>query len=69
MTWVLLVFLSGTLQEDMYYFSSLDTCLTVATKIRSQNFDPSLAGDSRIWVKAYCIPKKLPQKVDSKKGQ
>jgi hypothetical protein len=62
MTWVLLVFLSGTLQEDMYYFSDLDTCLRIAQKIKSQNYDLSLSGDSRIWVKAYCVPKKVPKK-------
>jgi len=62
MTWALLVFLSGTLQKDMYYFSDLDTCLRIAQKIRSQNYDPSLAGDSRIWVKAYCVPKTVPKK-------
>jgi hypothetical protein len=61
MTWALLVFLSGTLQKDMYYFSDLDTCLRIAQKIRSQNYDPSLAGDSRIWVKAYCVPKTVPK--------
>lgn len=64
MTWVLLVFLSGTLQKDMYYFSDLDTCLRIAQKIRSQNFDLSLSGDSRIWVKAYCIPRNVPKKEE-----
>lgn len=64
MTWVLLVFLSGTLQKDFYYFSDLDTCLGIAQKIRSQNFDLSLAGDSRIWVKAYCIPRNVPKKKE-----
>ena len=68
MTWLLVVFLSGTVQESVY-FSDLDTCLRIAQKIRAQNLDPSLSGDSRIWVKAYCVPKKLPQKVDSKEGQ
>ena len=51
MTWLLVVFLSGTVQESVY-FSDLDSCLRIAAKIRSQNYDPSLAGDSRIWVKA-----------------
>tara|TARA_R100000458_G_C8263673_1_gene238948 strand:+ start:1601 stop:1792 length:192 start_codon:yes stop_codon:yes gene_type:complete len=62
-TWLLIVFLSGTVQESVY-FSSLDTCLRVAQKIRSQNLDPSLAGDSRIWVKAYCVPKSVPEKTE-----
>ena len=68
MTWLLVVFLSGTVQESVY-FSDLDTCLRIASNIISQNLDPYLSGDSRIWVKAYCVPKKLPQKVDSKEGQ
>jgi len=46
----------------MYYFSDLDTCLRIAQKIKSQNYDLSLSGDSRIWVKAYCVPKKVPKK-------
>ena len=61
MTWLLVVFLSGTVQES-YYYSDLDACLKVAAKIRSQNLDPSLAGDSRIWVKAYCVPRSVPKK-------
>ena len=61
MTWVLLVFLSGTVQEAVY-FSDLDTCLRIAQKIKSQNYDLSLSGDSRIWVKAYCVPKSVPKK-------
>jgi len=60
-TWVLLVFLSGTVQEAVY-FSDLDTCLRIAQKIKSQNYDLSLSGDSRIWVKAYCVPKSVPKK-------
>tara|TARA_X000001382_G_scaffold129616_1_gene122083 strand:+ start:830 stop:1024 length:195 start_codon:yes stop_codon:yes gene_type:complete len=62
MTWLLVVFLSGTVQEAVY-FSDLDSCLGVAKKIRSQNLDYSLAGDSRIWVKAYCVPKTVPNKT------
>ena len=65
MTWLLVVFLSGTVQESVY-FSDLDACLRVAQKIRLQNYDPSLAGDSKIWVKAYCVPKSLPQKGEKK---
>ena len=61
MTWLLVVFLSGTVQESVY-FSDLDSCLKIAQKIRAQNLDPSLAGDSRIWVKAYCVPKTIPKK-------
>ena len=45
MTWLLVVFLSGTVQEAVY-FSDLDACLRIAQKIRAQNYDPSLAGDS-----------------------
>ena len=66
MTWLLIVFLSGTVQESVYY-SDLDSCLRIAAKIRAQNLDPSLAGDSKIWVKAYCVPKSLPQQVDQDK--
>jgi len=62
-TWLLVVFLSGTVQEPVY-FSSLDSCLGVAQKIRGQNLDQSLAGDSRIWVKAYCVPKSVPKKAE-----
>ena len=65
MTWLLVVFLSGTVQESVY-FSDLDSCLRIASKIRSQNLDHSLAGDSRIWVKAYCIPKSVPKKTKDK---
>ena len=61
MTWVLLVFLSGTVQESVY-FSDLDSCLRIASKIRAQNYDLSLSGDSKIWVKAYCVPKTIPKK-------
>ena len=43
MTWLLVVFLSETVQESVY-FSDLDACLRIAQKIRSQNYDPSLAG-------------------------
>ena len=64
MTWLLVVFLSGTVQESVY-FSDLDSCLRIAQKIRSQNYDPSLAGDSKNWVKAYCVPKTVPKE----KGQ
>ena len=66
MTWLLVVFLSGTVQESVF-FRDLDSCLRIAAKIRAQNLDPSLAGDSKIWVKAYCVPKKLPQQVDQDK--
>ena len=65
MTWLLVVFLSGTVQESVF-FRDLDACLRVSAKIRSQNLDPSLAGDSRIWVKAYCVPKSVPQKTQDK---
>ena len=60
MTCLLVVFLWGRVQESVY-FSDLDSCLRIASKIRSQNLDQSLAGDSRIWVKAYCVPKTVPK--------
>ena len=62
MIWVLVIFLSGTVQESVY-FNDMDTCLKFAHKIGAQNWSQSLAGD-KIWVKAYCIP----QKVDKKEG-
>jgi hypothetical protein len=62
MIWVLMIFLSGTVQESIY-FNDLDTCLRYAYKIGHQNWSQSLAGD-KIWVKAYCIP----QAVDKKEG-
>ena len=65
MTWGLLVFLSGTVQESVY-FSDLDSCLRIASKLRSQNYDLSLAGDSKIWVKAYCVPKSVPNNNEKK---
>ena len=55
--WVLMVFLSGTVQESVY-FQDLNTCLEFAQKVRSQNWHQSLAGD-KVWVKAYCIPQKV----------
>ena len=61
MTWLLVVFLSGTVQAAVY-FSDLDSGLRIAQKIRAQHYDPSLAGDSKIWVKAYCVPKSIPKK-------
>ena len=67
MIWVLIVILHGTDIQENVYFSDLNTCLQFAEKIRAQNLDPSLAGDSKIWVKAYCVPKKLPQKVEQDK--
>ena len=57
MIWVLLIFLSGTVQDSIY-FDNLDTCLKIAKKIRDQNWSQSLAGD-KIWVKAYCVPQKV----------
>ena len=65
MTWLLVVFLSGTVQEAVY-FSDLDACLRIAQKIRAQIYDRSLAGDSKIWVKAYCVPKSVPNKNEKK---
>ena len=61
--WVLMVFISGTVQESVY-FNDLDTCLEYAERVRAQNWHQSRAGD-KIWVKAYCVP----QKVDKKEGK
>ena len=57
MIWVLLIFLSGTVQDSIY-FDNLDTCLKIAKKIRDQNWSHSLEGD-KIWGKAYCVPQKV----------
>ena len=65
MTWLLVVFLSGTVQEAVY-FIDLDACLRIAQKIRAQNYDPSLAGDSKIWVNSYFVPKSVPNKIEKK---
>ena len=61
--WVLMVFISGTVQESVY-FDNLNTCLEYAERGRAQNWHQSRAGD-KIWVKAYCVP----QKVDKKEGK
>ena len=60
MVWVLIIFLSGTVQESVY-FNDMDTCLRYAHKIGHQNWSQSLAGD-KIWVKAYCIPQGVDEK-------
>ena len=61
--WVLMVFISGTVQESVY-FDNLNTCLEYAERVRAQNWHQSRAGD-KIWVKAYCGP----QKGDKKEGK
>ena len=55
--WVLMIFLQSELQEPVY-FKDLDTCLQFSEKVRSQNIHQRVAGD-KIYVKAYCIPKKV----------
>ena len=60
MIWVIFVFLSGSVQESVY-FKDLETCLKIAQKIRAQNWNQSLAGD-KIWVKAYCVPQVTEKK-------
>ena len=60
--WVLMIFISGTVQQSVY-FKDLDTCLEFAERVRSQNWHQSRAGD-KIWVKAYCVPKKVYEKKE-----
>ena len=67
MIWVLIVILHGTdVQEDVF-FNSLDTCLEYAQKIRSQNYDPSLAGIAKFGL-YYCVPKSVPKKSKKNDG-
>ena len=56
MTWLLVVF---CLEQFKKVSTSViwTRVLELQQKIRAQNYDPSLAGDSKIWVKAYCVPK------------
>jgi hypothetical protein len=55
--WVLIVFLIGTDVKEEIYFQDLDTCLEYSNKVQTQNNHQRVAGD-KIYVKAYCIPKK-----------
>jgi hypothetical protein len=57
-----MIFISGTVQQSVY-FKDLDTCLEFAERVRSQNWHQSRAGD-KIWVKAYCVPKKVDEKKE-----
>ena len=57
MIWVLIVFLIGTDVKEEIYFKDLDTCLEYSNKVQNQNNHQRVAGD-KIYVKAYCIPKK-----------
>lgn len=56
MLWVLIVFLASKEQEPVY-FKDLDTCLSYSKKVAQQNHNQRIAGD-KIYVKAYCIPRK-----------
>ena len=55
--WVLVVLLQGTDMKEEVYFNDLDICLEYCYKVQNQNSHQRVAGD-RIYVKAYCIPKK-----------
>ena len=55
--WILVVFLQGTDVKEEVYFNDLDTCLEYSSKVQNQNNHQRIAGD-KIYVKAYCIPKK-----------
>ncbi len=57
MIWVLIVFLIGTDVKEEIYFQDLDICLEYSNKVQNQNNHQRVAGD-KIYVKAYCIPKK-----------
>ena len=57
MIWVLYIFLMGTEVEENVFFTSLDTCLEYATKIREQDIHQRQAGD-RVYIKTFCIPQK-----------
>ena len=52
-----MVFLQGTDVKEEVYFNDLDTCLEYSSKVQNQNNHQRVAGD-KIYVKAYCIPKK-----------
>ena len=45
----------GTEVEENVFFTSLDTCLEYATKIREQDIHQRQAGD-RVYIKTFCIP-------------
>jgi len=64
MLWMLVVILHGTELEEFVYFSSLNSCLEYAQKIRDQNTHQQTAF-SKVYVTTYCIPKA----TDTKKGQ
>ena len=52
-----MVLLQGTDMKEEVYFNDLDICLEYSYKVQNQNSHQRVAGD-RIYVKAYCIPKK-----------
>jgi len=58
--WVLMIFLQGTEVKENVYFNDMDTCLRYAQKIRQQDFHQRVAGD-KIFLKVYCIPKKVEE--------
>ena len=58
--WVLVVFLQGTDIQEEVYFQDLDTCLEYSERMRKQDYPQRVAGD-KIYIKAYCIPKKVQE--------
>ena len=58
--WVLTIYLAGTLQDPVY-FNDLNTCLEYSEKLKKQDYHQRVAGD-KIYLKVYCIPKKVDQK-------
>ena len=58
--WVLVVFLQGTDIQEKVYFQDLDTCLEYSERMRKQDHHQRGAGD-KIYIKAYCIPKKVEE--------
>ena len=57
MIWVLIVILHGTDIQERVFFSDLDTCMSIAQKIRQQNTHQQTAF-SKVYVTTYCIPQK-----------
>ena len=57
MLWVLIVLLIGTDIKEEIYFQDFDICLDYSNKVQNQTNHQRVAGD-KIYVKAYCIPKK-----------
>ena len=64
MIWVLVIFLSGTVQESVY-FNDMDTCLKYAHKIGAQNWSQSLEG-TKSGLKPIAFLKKWIKKREAK---